>query len=72
MVMTRDGLGIRLGGIIGALALGVWGIVILVQVANDETSNDLLGWVAVIAGALYLAVAWLRWRREAAPASTTA
>lgn len=71
MVMTRDDLGIRVGAVLGALALGAWGIVVLIQVANGSSSNDLLGWVAVAVGAVYLAIAWLRWRREAAPAPAT-
>jgi uncharacterized membrane protein HdeD (DUF308 family) len=69
MVMTRDDLGIRVGSIVGALALSVWGIVILVQVSNDSSSNDMLGWIAVVIGAVYLAIAWLRWRREASLAT---
>jgi hypothetical protein len=72
MVMTRDDLGLRVGAIIGALALCVWGIVILVQVSNDSSSNDLLGWIAVAIGAVYLAVGALRWRREASPATVRA
>jgi uncharacterized membrane protein HdeD (DUF308 family) len=66
IVVTRDELGLRAGAVIGALALATWGAVLLYQVADDTTSTDLLGWVAIAVGALYLAVAWLRWRREAA------
>jgi uncharacterized membrane protein HdeD (DUF308 family) len=72
MAVTRDEMGLRIGAVVTAFALCAWGVVIIYQVANDSTSNTLLGWIAIIAGALYLAVAWLRWRREAAPASTTA
>jgi uncharacterized membrane protein HdeD (DUF308 family) len=72
VAMTRDDLGIRVGAIIGALVLCAWGVVILYQVANDTTSTDLLGWIAIAVGAVYLAIALLRWRRAATPAAATA
>ncbi len=72
MAMTRDELGLRVGAVVTAFALCAWGVVIIYNVANDTTSNTLLGWIAVIAGAVYLAIAGIRWRREASPATAVA
>ena len=72
MALTRDEMGLRIGAVVTAFALCAWGVVIIYQVANDSTSNTLLGWIAIIAGAIYLAIAAIRWRREAAPASAVA
>lgn len=72
MALTRDELGIRIGAVVTAFALCAWGVVIIYNVANDTTSNTLLGWIAIIAGAIYLAIATLRWRREASPSMARA
>lgn len=72
MAMTRDELGLRISAVVTAFALCIWGVVIIYQVANDSTSNDLLGWIAMIAGLVYLAIAGIRWRREATPTAAVA
>ncbi len=72
MALTRGELGIRIGAVVTAFALCAWGVVIIYNVANDTTSNTLLGWIAIIAGAIYLAIATLRWRREASPSMARA
>ncbi|HYH12597.1 MAG TPA: DUF308 domain-containing protein [Thermomicrobiales bacterium] len=72
MVMAREGGGAHLGAVVAALVLCVWGITIIYQVTNDTSSNDLLGWLAVAAGAVYLAVSIIRWRREARPVAMAA
>lgn len=72
MAVTRDELGLRVGAVVTAFALCIWGVVIIYNVANDSTSNNLLGWIAVAAGVVYLGIAALRWRREASPAGAVA
>jgi len=72
MVLAREFGRAGMGHGLAALVLCVWGITIIIQVTNDTSSNDLLGWLAVAVGAVYLAVAIMRWRREAMPASAAA
>ena len=72
MATTRDELGLRIGAVVSAFALCAWGVVIIYNVANDHTSNTLLGWIAIVAGAIYLAIATFRWRRDAPSASAAA
>lgn len=71
MVLVRGDDSVRIGAVIGALFLAIWGIATLYQAANNASTSRLIGWLAVIAGLAYCAIALYR-RRAAMPATARA
>lgn len=67
-LVGRHEAGAWAGSIAGGIVLAAWGIVTLIQAANDSSSARFIGCSAIVAGVLYCLIALYRRRGRAAPA----
>jgi uncharacterized membrane protein HdeD (DUF308 family) len=71
LIMVRENAGVRIGTVLSAVLLAVWGGIILYQSTTDDSMTRWLGWIAIVAGVAILGLAWYR-RQSSMPLPTGA
>lgn len=69
LVIIRERSLLRLGTVMSALLLVVWGAVTLYQTTNEANITEWIGWIAIVVGIALMARAWYRWRDTLVPAT---